>query len=70
MENAYSGLAMDVPAGSKKTGCEIIQWTLNNRFNQRFNIFKAGNYHKISNLNSKLFLTTSKKAEAGEIIKQ
>ena len=62
LENAYSGLAMDVPAGSKKSGCEIIQWTLNNRFNQRFNIFKAGNYHKISNLNSKLFLTSSKKA--------
>lgn len=61
---------MDVPAGSKKPGCSIIQWPLNNRFNQRFNIFKAGSYHKIANLNSKLFLTCTKKAELGEIIKQ
>lgn len=61
---------MDVPGGSKKKGCELIQWGLNNRFNQRFNIFKAGAYYKISNLNSKLFLSTSKKPEAEEKIKQ
>ncbi len=43
---------------------------MNGRFNQRFNIFKAGAYHKIANLNSKLYLGTSKKAEFGEIIRQ
>lgn len=70
LENAYSTLAMDVPGGSKKAGCDLIQWPLNNRFNQRFNIYRSGAYHKISNLNSKLFLSSTKKAEPGSGVKQ
>ena len=63
IENAFSGLVMDVPAGSHKDGCKLIQYSLNNRFNQRFNIYKSGRYYKIGNLNSKLFITVDKKAE-------
>jgi hypothetical protein len=39
----------------------LIQYRLNNRFNQRFNIVLAGQFHKISNLNSRLFLGTTKR---------
>ena len=70
MDNAYSSLAIDVPAGSLKTGTTLIQYYHNNRFNQRFNLYKSGSYYKISNLNSKLFLTSSKKPSAGDPIKQ
>ncbi len=48
----------------------MIQWPLNNRFNQRFNIYKTGGYYKIANLNSKLYLAVSPKAHIGELIKQ
>ena len=52
---------IDVPAGSHKDGCKLIQYPLNNRFNQRFNIYKSGRFFKIGNLNSKLFVTVDKK---------
>ena len=70
MENAYSSLAIDVPAGSLKSGISLIQYPLNNRFNQRFNLYKSGSYYKISNLSSKHFLTTPKKPQYGDQVKQ
>lgn len=61
---------MDVPGASNDAGTALIQYRLNNRFNQRFNIFLAGKYYKISNLNSRMYLSTTKKAEAGSVITQ
>jgi len=70
LENAYSTLALDVPAGSLKTGCNLIQYPLNNRFNQRFNIYRSGDYFKIANLNSKYYLSTSPRPELWDLVKQ
>jgi hypothetical protein len=48
----------------------LIQYPLNNRFNQRFNLSLCGDYHKLSNLNSKLFLSCSKNPVVGDKVKQ
>lgn len=61
---------MDVPGANTDAGTALIQYRLNNRFNQRFNIFLAGKYYKISNLNSRMYLSTTKKAEPGSVITQ
>lgn len=70
MDNAYSSLVIDVPAGSLKSGTPLIQYPLNNRFNQRFNLYRSGPYYRIANLGSKLFLTTPKKPTNGNPVKQ
>lgn len=59
---------------SLNTGCNLIQYLFNNRFNQRFNISLKGsenlNEFKIENTNSKLFLTAHKKCREGDKITQ
>ena len=56
-ENALSTLAIDVPGATDKPGTALIQYTHNNRFNQRFNIYRKGIDFVIENLHSKLYLT-------------
>ena len=38
------------------SGKILIQYYFNNRFNQRFNIYKKDEYYVIENLNSKMFM--------------
>lgn len=69
-ENAFSNLAIDVPQASLKDGCKLIQYEVNSRFNQRFNIYCEREYYKIVNLNSKLLITAHRKCREGDEITQ
>lgn len=65
MEFAYSNLVLDVPCASTKAGMAIIQYSTNNRFNQRWTLAKVGSAYRILNFKSKLCLSIrgqSKKA--------
>lgn len=63
-------MVIDIPRASLSTGCVLIQYPLNNRFNQRFNILQKDNYFKIYSLSSKLFITAHKKCREGDKITQ
>ena len=64
LENAFSTLAVDVPAASMDSGKILIQYYFNNRFNQRFNIYKKDEYYVIENLNSKMFVAIKNNSDA------
>jgi hypothetical protein len=62
--NAQSRKAMDITGASKKQGAELIQYTKNNKFNQRFFLkhVRNGDYH-IENLHSLMNLDCSNKTD-------
>jgi hypothetical protein len=45
--NSKSGKAIDVPRGISNLGEQIIQWTKNWRFNQRWRFIKTGGAYQI-----------------------
>lgn len=47
IEYAYSNMVLDVPKASDKPGTVICQYPCNNRFNQRWNLIKSGEFYKI-----------------------
>ena len=49
-------MVLDVPRASEKPGVAICQYSCNNRFNQRWNLFKTGEFYQIQNLKTKMFL--------------
>lgn len=56
IEYAYTNQVLDVPRASDKPGITICQYPCNNRFNQRWNLIKVGDFYHIQNLKTKMFL--------------
>lgn len=56
IEYAFSNMVLDVPRASEKPGVAICQYPCNNRFNQRWNLYKHGDFYQIQNLKTKMFL--------------
>ncbi len=55
IQNAYSGLALDVSGGSMSNGATILQWPYQGNSNQLWNFIPtSGGYYQIKNANSAL----------------
>jgi hypothetical protein len=69
---AYSGLFLDVPGSSTKSGEKIIQYHLNARCNQRWRVVKLGEnkYIVISVRSQKCLMVHKEKLKAGTEIVQ
>lgn len=70
---AYSGLYLDIPGSSLKSGCNIIQFRLNSRCNQRWKLTKIRQTtdYMITSVRSKMCLTVKGgKSKAGTVVVQ
>lgn len=69
---AYSGLFLDVPGSSTRSGEKIIQYHLNARCNQRWRVVKLGTnkYIIISVRSQKCLMVHKEKQKAGTEIVQ
>jgi hypothetical protein len=56
IDNTKSGKAIDVPRGLSNPGEQIIQWTKNWRFNQRWRFIKTGTAYQIQSFKTELNL--------------
>jgi hypothetical protein len=60
LTNVNSNMVMDVSGASKTSGTNVIQWNLNNGYNQEWQfVLQANGYYKIVNRNSGLYLDIS-----------
>lgn len=60
LSNINSGKVMDVTSSSTSAGANVIQYTLNNGYNQEWQfVLQSNGYYKIKNRNSGLYLDVS-----------
>ena len=64
---AYSGLYLDLPQSSLKSGANVIQYRLNSRCNQRWKLIKCrdNNAYSIISVRSKMCLSVKNDREKG-----